>query len=67
MNTDIDQEWHCVLSERDGLRSDLETITDVLLQYHDDHHHGTAQWCDAPPCHLLFRPHIRREPGRLAA
>jgi hypothetical protein len=56
MTGDIDQQqWHELLSERNELRSNWETLADALLRHHDDHHVGTARWCDAPLCQLLFR------------
>jgi hypothetical protein len=66
MNSDIDQVWHQVLAERNGLLVDLVALTEALHRYHDDHHAGVAQWCDAQPCRLLFRPGARREASRLA-
>lgn len=67
MSPDIDQMWHDVLAERNGLRGDLVALTEALRRYHDDHHVSVAQWCDAQPCRLLFRPGPRREPGRLTS
>jgi hypothetical protein len=57
---DTNQLWHQVLAERNKLRGDLEALAEVLRRYHDDHHPGAAQWCDAPPCRLLFRSASRR-------
>jgi len=67
MSGDTNEQWHRVLSERNRLRGDLEALADAMRRYHDDHHVGVARWCDASPCRLLFRPRVRREPGRLAA
>jgi hypothetical protein len=67
VSPDIDQKWHDLLAERNGLRGDLAALTEALRRYHDDQHVGVAQWCDTAPCRLLFRPSPRREPGRLAA
>ena len=57
MSWEIDQQWHQVLSERNSLRGDLDALTDAIRRDHDDHHAGAAQWCNAPLCQLLFRPH----------
>lgn len=66
MSEEIDEEWHGVLSERNGLRGALEVLTDVLRQYHDDHHTGPSRWCDAPPCRLLFRQNAQGQPSQVA-
>lgn len=55
MSEDIAQQWHRVLSERNRLRDDLETLIQALSEHHDEHHPGPARWCDAEPCRLLFR------------
>jgi hypothetical protein len=56
MSSDAHRLWHEVLAERNKLSERLEALADGLRRYHDDRHVGAAQWCEYPPCRLLFRP-----------
>ncbi|MGN2642457.1 hypothetical protein ACTD5D_41050 [Nocardia takedensis] len=53
--TEVFEQWHRVLSERNLLRDRLWALTDAVGRHHDEHHPGAARWCDAEPCRLLFR------------
>lgn len=55
MCEDSSQQWHRVLSERNRLLGELETLVDAMSRHHDEHHAGPARWCVAEPCRLLFR------------
>ncbi|WP_370939094.1 hypothetical protein [Amycolatopsis sp. cg13] len=51
----FEEQWHEVLSERNGLRGELDDLTDAVRRHHEDHHAGAIRWCEALPCRLSFQ------------